>query len=98
VHPIGKSVAGVQTIETLSSLVREIEADTERVTKFLARRTERTPPSQWRELMSKSHVISPDEAVEIGLAHRIDEWLIALGWEICCCGAGEEGHASLSSR
>jgi hypothetical protein len=29
---------GVQTIETLSSLVREIEADTERVTRFLARR------------------------------------------------------------
>jgi len=48
--------------------------------------------------MSKSHVISPDEAVEIGLAHRIDEWRIALGWEMCCGGAGEEGHASLSSR
>jgi ATP-dependent protease ClpP protease subunit len=84
VHPIGKSVAGVQTVETLSSLIREIEADTERVAKFLARRTEKTPPSQWRQLMSESHVISPDAALEIGLAHRIDECRFALGWETCC--------------
>jgi ATP-dependent protease ClpP protease subunit len=78
-HPISKEVTGLQTIDTLSSLVREIEEDTARVTRFLSRRTEKTTPSRWRELMSEPHVISADTAVEIGLANRIDECRFALG-------------------
>ncbi len=78
-HPISKNVTGDQTIETLSSLIREIEADTDRVTKFLSRQTEKTTQPRWRELMSEPHVISADRAVEIGLANRIDMCHFVLG-------------------
>ena len=77
-HPIGKNVEGVQTIETLSSLIQEIEEDTRRVVEFLAQRTKVTPASIWSELMSKPHIISSDEALKIGLVHRIEEYRFKL--------------------
>jgi len=80
IHPISKEVAGLHTIRTLSAIIREIEEDTERVTKFLSRQTQMATPSKWRELMSEPHVISADTAVEIGIINRIDECRFALNF------------------
>jgi len=77
-HPISKNVEGIQTIDTLSSLINEIEEDTRRVTEFIARQTKKEPPSTWRGLMSKPHIISSDEALKIGLVHRIEEYRFKL--------------------
>ena len=73
-HPISKKVEGSQTIETLSSLIQEMEEDTRRVAEFLAHRTKKTPTSTWQELMSKTHIISSDEALNMGLVHCIEEY------------------------
>jgi ATP-dependent protease ClpP protease subunit len=77
-HPISKNVDGIQTIDTLASLIKEIEEDTRRVAEFIARQTQKEPPSTWRALMSKPHIISPDEALQIGLIHRIQEYRFTL--------------------
>jgi len=83
-HPIKKSVEGYHTLDTLSSLIKEITEDTRRVTELLAQRTGRTAPSRWEELMSAPHSLSSEAAVELGLAHRIDECRRALAWDTCC--------------
>jgi ATP-dependent protease ClpP protease subunit len=77
-HPISKKVEGIQTIETLSSLIQEIEEDTRRVAEFIARQTKKEPPSTWRELMSKTHIICSEEALKIGLVHCIEEYRFIL--------------------
>lgn len=77
-HPISKNVEGIQTIETLSSLIQEIEEDTRRVAEFLADRAKNTPASTWKELMSKTHIISSDEALKMGLVHYIEEYRFTL--------------------
>lgn len=76
-HPISKKVEGMQTMETLSSLIGEIAEDTRRVTEFLAHRTNE-PASTWKALMSKAHIISSEEALKIGLVHSIEEYQFVL--------------------
>lgn len=77
-HPIGKNVEGIQTIETLSSLIKEIEEDTQRVVSFMTQRLKSESPSIWKKLMSKMHVISSGEALKLGLIHRIEEYQFKL--------------------
>jgi ATP-dependent Clp protease protease subunit len=77
-HPISKKVEGIQTIATLASLIKEIEEDTRRVTEFIARQTKKEPPSTWRELLSKTQIISSDEALKLGLVHRIEAYRFTL--------------------
>lgn len=73
-HPISTELKGLQTHDSLLSAAREIEEDTKRVTEFLANRSGITAPDSWMDFMMRSHTLYGEEAIQLGLVHRIGDY------------------------
>lgn len=80
IHPIGKEINGVQTVKTLSRYLKEIDQDTDRVAKYLARQT-KTNATKWKKIYKKNYTLLPVQAVQLGVVYRIAEFPFKINFE-----------------
>jgi len=79
VHPVEKKVDGLHTVESLKLILNEIENDTEKVAECLSQNIKGDLVSAWKKRMSHPCIINAEEAIAIGLVHKIEDYNILFG-------------------
>lgn len=70
VHSVTKKLSGEYNYRDLAREVKEMRANTVKITRLLANHT-LMPSSYWRRLMNNGSIITPDMALRIGLITKI---------------------------
>lgn len=73
VHPLGKMVEGIQTIDTLKAAISEIEEDTARVAEYMDARVPRIGAEGWATILTRATTLTARDAIDLGLAHAEGE-------------------------
>lgn len=79
-HPVERMVEeNSHTAESLTLILNEIEEDTRKVTECISQNIKSTTASTWKEIMSKPHTLIAEEAIAIGLVHKIADYNLLFG-------------------